>query len=156
MFYHGTVLELCILPADFYYRYAVVVRNRTVTSLRLYIIISIMVTLTFILTFPLYSMVTYYGPSYETKIDKNATETLYQIPRFRKDIGMFSYNPRGKFFTKLHSGILTLASVFGCSFALLIYHRISSVLKKHAETNPNGGVVQVERQINKIILLQVP
>ncbi|CAD5205995.1 unnamed protein product [Bursaphelenchus okinawaensis] len=129
--------------------------GQTVSSKQLYIVVVVIIVFTFIATFPVYQIFSFYGPSNATELSRNATETLFQIERFREEGVVFTYNPTKNLSIRLQCCILGVLFSIGYGFAFSVYYKIIKVVTEHANQNPHSSLVQIDRQINTVILLQL-
>ncbi|CAD5235539.1 unnamed protein product [Bursaphelenchus xylophilus] len=145
------MLELCLTPIDFYYRYQTICLNKTLSNRRLYSIVAFVYSITFVHAFPVYQSFAKYGPANDTRI---AAEALWKLEEF-EDKPSFSYNSYRDIMSYVN--LLTLMTMFAVGYFVIFwaYIRIHTTVKKHVNYNQFSALASMEQQINKVILVQM-
>ncbi|CAD5228043.1 unnamed protein product [Bursaphelenchus xylophilus] len=153
-YYQGIMLELCLTPIDFYYRYQTVCKNRTLPAHRVYLMFAGIFFLTFLHAFPVYLSFGKFGPSFDGIEEAEATLNLQELIGTTENTPSFTFSSTNQFMFYVNLGILF--SGFAVVYCMVIwaFAKIHKTVKRHARSNKSSRVARMEQQINKVILLQ--
>ncbi|CAD5220933.1 unnamed protein product [Bursaphelenchus okinawaensis] len=148
------MLELCLTPIDFYYRYQTLCKGKTVSTSRILCIVAVVYTLTFIHAVPIYGSFAHFGPSNATSEDVAIVAELQMLPRYKQHMPSFTYSSSGEFI--FYFNLVGLMSMFLIVYTTILwaYGQIRQTVAQHAKNNKFSKIGQLELQINKVILLQ--
>ncbi|CAD5206003.1 unnamed protein product [Bursaphelenchus okinawaensis] len=143
MYFYCEVLQLLLLPLDFYYRYRVVCKEDIMSTKKLFTIITVM-----LLWVSMQSTVMCHLLGHSENDKKLLMEAISfdELPIF-----VATQNPLVTYINQ----VMTQSGVISC-FAMCAYafRRINAVLRRNLDTNKKNKTNKIERQITRLMIVQ--